>query len=863
MDVDVSVSNALDELSNVLSAIAESPYSLGLHAKHISLATSPDLSDQLESATELLTSFFAAPSHVWLAYLQSKMSKLGIPDDLNYEEPVALDLKNVDPSSLDDLFECFRKATSDYLSQFDSAIPVLQKQIQLLISLHAFARSNPQLEPLLSEENTRSAIDAAVSQGLGHLTQGLNPSREQWETYITTEQRAKSSNDLLLNSLYERAISDFANRRWEALLDSTDSSKRRQDNPENEYWIVQRAARNVPTSGYVWAKYFRILERLQEMLPGSSSKIESVADVYEKVLSISELKNEVREVIQVVLAKCSFDKRHMEGIVVRFVNVCINRADLLHLDENDLALLVVTLEEGIKLVRNGDCQSYMPMFTRPYGRPSQQPKKETLDSRWRCFCPTSMENEYLKARNVFKNLPYKIIDWPERLWQQWSNFEYLYGSIEDIDECLEKIDMFSSKLRKKREEEALQLQQAWFSATQDNEVNQPRENTASASETVGGNNLKRRAESPPSQDVHLKRIKQEEPPKRDRENATIFVNYLPLTANENDLDIATVEFMDKDSIPAALTKDKKRIHDQEIAVHLAWKSTLYVTNFPENMDDSSIRELFRQDAAISALVLNARELEPNRALTVYISDPARKQTRTDASANVREIHVAGLAKSVKEEDLRKFFSAFGTIREVRMPTDGSGNFRGFGFIEFEDEASASSALKANNEEFKKRRLAVTLADMRPPKHDQPGSLRKARIIKVRNLPPNAQEGLLQQTMENFGKINKVEIFRKANEALVEFENSQDVGRLLLEGTAVRFGDQQLELMEYDLPATSRGSTSSVSMFLPRGGARPRAGLGSKKMDNRIKTQDIGLPPPSDGNNNKNQDDFRRMLNPNI
>lgn len=48
----------------------------------------------------------------------------------------------------------------------------------------------------------------------------------------------------------------------------------------------------------------------------------------------------------------------------------------------------------------------------------------------------------------------------------------------------------------------------------------------------------------------------------------------------------------QDSIPAALTKDKKRVRDQEVAVHLAWKSTLYVTNFPESADDAFMRDLF-------------------------------------------------------------------------------------------------------------------------------------------------------------------------------------------------------------------------------------------------------------------------------
>lgn len=48
----------------------------------------------------------------------------------------------------------------------------------------------------------------------------------------------------------------------------------------------------------------------------------------------------------------------------------------------------------------------------------------------------------------------------------------------------------------------------------------------------------------------------------------------------------------QDSVPAGLTKDKKRIRGQEISVHLAWQSTLYVTNFPEKADDVFIRQLF-------------------------------------------------------------------------------------------------------------------------------------------------------------------------------------------------------------------------------------------------------------------------------
>ncbi len=48
----------------------------------------------------------------------------------------------------------------------------------------------------------------------------------------------------------------------------------------------------------------------------------------------------------------------------------------------------------------------------------------------------------------------------------------------------------------------------------------------------------------------------------------------------------------QESVPAALTRDKKRINGQEVSVHLAWRSTLYVTNFPEKADDKYIRGHF-------------------------------------------------------------------------------------------------------------------------------------------------------------------------------------------------------------------------------------------------------------------------------
>jgi hypothetical protein len=62
-----------------------------------------------------------------------------------------------------------------------------------------------------------------------------------------------------------------------------------------------------------------------------------------------------------------------------------------------------------------------------------------------------------------------------------------------------------------------------------------------------------------------------------------------------------------------------------------------------------------QSAAQNALELHGQELEPDRPMSVLISDPERRKERTDADANEKEVYVAGLSKFTTKEDLMKMF----------------------------------------------------------------------------------------------------------------------------------------------------------------------------------------------------------------
>jgi len=46
----------------------------------------------------------------------------------------------------------------------------------------------------------------------------------------------------------------------------------------------------------------------------------------------------------------------------------------------------------------------------------------------------------------------------------------------------------------------------------------------------------------------------------------------------------------------------------------------------------------------------------------------------------------------------------------------------------------------------------------------------SRSVRVKNLPPGTQEGLLQQALEQHAVVKRVEVFEELNEATVELEN---------------------------------------------------------------------------------------------
>ncbi|KAI1794811.1 RNA-binding protein Prp24 [Ganoderma leucocontextum] len=1028
MDVEMNEADSLEALSGVLERLTENPYDISLHAEHIHIARATGMDDQVDSALEMMTAFWAAGDDVWLPLLQHKIavSNLESPEDLQ------------------SILDMFARAEQDYLS-----IPILQKHIEFMVErCEHFTEAGGRPDALGEMFSTvwmHESMSKVVAQAVGHLTKShlLFDTQRDWELeclsnatgeereslaslvkevlqerlkqphsnhdetfqayssftthyqpadqyesllvqaskskaqavkafqrreefenslaqanyslegyayYIASEKRLKKPDLFILKGLYERAIAEADKRRFAGEANAEEALRsfwtgyvdllRAQAVEEEELFMVfRRGLRSVPVSGELLGRYIRFLERVLE--PEEVAK--EINTIYEKVQTIGPLQTDVEQLVSTVLARAGFEKRQIEAGKADYdslLQILLDGIARSHKAssagdprlrlEKYLSAVCLEVEElgGNALVMWEDATKFY----------------KTSYLAWTAYTEVLIKGQmYDDARKVFRDIANKNLDWPEAIWEAWISFEQLHGTVEQIEDVLDRVERAQMLVNNRRAKEAERAQNAaaqLIAETQAQVAAVPvaagDRATATAAEPATAMEVdsgvtvetgsKRKAEDEGTPEpIKKARVEEQVKLKRDRENSTVFVAELSAGVTEDELTklfkdcgsvreikitqlpnslVATVEFMDRESVPAALTKDKKRIQGHEVAVHLAWKSTLYITNFPEKADDTFIRTLFGKYGEIfdvrwpskkfkstrrfcyvqytspasaeHALELHGTDVGDGHKMSVFMSNPERKKDRTDSDANDREVYVAGLNKLVTKGDLEKLFKTYGAVKDVRMILDDQGRSKGFAFVEFENESDARAALAANNHELKKRRMAVTLADSRVRgKNKAPGSLAEVRnrSVRVRNLPPNTQEGLLQQTLEKHAQIKRVEVFQDLNEADVELENAAEAGKLLLRPDSIVFGGNTLQIAEGTTgPSTGRPlapPAANAGLFVPRAAvSRPRAGLGSKQRGLRtgqapgfVAASSSSAPAPqaTDGGTSKGQDDFRKML----
>jgi cold-inducible RNA-binding protein len=76
-----------------------------------------------------------------------------------------------------------------------------------------------------------------------------------------------------------------------------------------------------------------------------------------------------------------------------------------------------------------------------------------------------------------------------------------------------------------------------------------------------------------------------------------------------------------------------------------------------------------------------------------------------------KLYVGNLSYSAGEQDLRELFSQYGTVESVAVITDrDTGRSKGFGFVEFANDAEAQAAIAGlNGKDMSGRSLTVSQA----------------------------------------------------------------------------------------------------------------------------------------------------------
>jgi RNA recognition motif-containing protein len=103
------------------------------------------------------------------------------------------------------------------------------------------------------------------------------------------------------------------------------------------------------------------------------------------------------------------------------------------------------------------------------------------------------------------------------------------------------------------------------------------------------------------------------------------------------------------------------------------------------------------------------EQVPADYVSPYIID-AGHQSQGDQIIMPKRIYIGNLSFSADESEIRSLFEPFGTVHEVNLITDrDSGRFRGFGFVEMDEDTADAAITELDGKEIGGRNVRVSEA----------------------------------------------------------------------------------------------------------------------------------------------------------
>ncbi|XP_044470296.1 polyadenylate-binding protein 4-like [Mangifera indica] len=249
-------------------------------------------------------------------------------------------------------------------------------------------------------------------------------------------------------------------------------------------------------------------------------------------------------------------------------------------------------------------------------------------------------------------------------------------------------------------------------------------------------------------------------------------------------------------------------------------TALYIGDLDPNVNDSQLYDFFNQvgqvmsvrvcrdmstrrslgygyvnysnphDAARALDVLNFTPLngKPIRIMYSYRDPTIRK-------SGAGNIFIKNLDKSIDNKALHDTFSTFGNILSCKIATDLSGQSKGYGFVQFDNEESAKSAIDKLNGMLLNDKQVFVGPFLR--KQERESSMEKIKFnnVYVKNLAESTTDDDLKKIFGEYGTITSAVVMRDADGkskcfGFVNFEDPDDAAKAVEALNGKKFDDKE-------------------------------------------------------------------------
>jgi polyadenylate-binding protein len=196
------------------------------------------------------------------------------------------------------------------------------------------------------------------------------------------------------------------------------------------------------------------------------------------------------------------------------------------------------------------------------------------------------------------------------------------------------------------------------------------------------------------------------------------------------------------------------------------------------------------DAARALDILNFTPLNGKPVRVMYSHrDPS---LRRSGSGN---IFIKNLDKAIDHKALHDTFSAFGNILSCKVATDGSGQSKGYGFVQFDTEEASNKAIDKLNGMLLNDKQVFVGPFLRKQERDSVISQGKFNNVFVKNLGETTTEEDLQKAFSEYGPLTSTVVMRDPDGkskcfGFVNFESPDDAVRAVEDLNGKKVDDKE-------------------------------------------------------------------------